>query len=218
MVVVHQLAAGDLCPFVIITHVDMNFGAGTARAAVPHFPEIILFLAIQDPVLRKMPSPQIRSFLVPLKVFGGIALEYRGIEAVTGNSQPLRKQFPGPADGFILEIVAERPISQHLKHCMMIGIQPHLFQVVVLPRHPETFLSVGNPLPAHRLIAQKNILELVHPCIGKHQRWVILHHHGGRRYDLVPLLRKKIQKCRTYFFGCHHLVLSHLLLKIVKKN
>jgi len=62
---------------------------------------------------------------------------------------------------------------------MMIGIMPHLFQVIMLSRYPQAFLCIGHPLPCRILITEKDILELVHPGIGKHQGRIVLDYHRG---------------------------------------
>ena len=80
---------------------------------------------------------------------------------------------------------------------------PDLFQVVVLAAHAQTFLTVGHPLGLGRLVAEEDVLELVHTGIGEHQRGVVLHHHRRRRYDLVLFFAEKIEENSTNLVGIH---------------
>ena len=43
-----------------------------------------------------------------------------------------------------LEIIAKRPIAQHLKKGVVIGIFTHILQVIVLSTCTNAFLSVGS--------------------------------------------------------------------------
>ena len=58
--------------------------------------------------------------------------------------QNVDKVFPRHIDGFSLEIIAERPVSEHLEHCMVVGVESDLLEVVVLAADAKTFLRVGN--------------------------------------------------------------------------
>ena len=47
-------------------------------------------------------------------------------------------------NGFFFEIIAKTPVPQHLKHSVVIGINPHFFQIVVFARNTQAFLGIGN--------------------------------------------------------------------------
>ena len=98
------------------------------------------------------------------------------------------------------EIIAKRPIAQHFEHSVVIGVVAYLLQIVVLSGYAETLLGIGNPRTLHRSISQKNILELVHPRVGKHQGWIILNHHWCGRNNLVLFGGKKVKKGFAYLF------------------
>ena len=145
---------------------------------------------------------------------GFIALEDGGIEAVFREFVHLGEQFPGPVDGLFLEIVPETPVAEHFKHRVVIGIVADLFEVVVLAADAKAFLTVRHPLGCRRCVAEENILELVHAGIGKHQRGVVLDHHGGRRHDGVPLACKEVREGLPDLFDCHRRVILVIWHKI----
>ena len=86
----------------------------------------------------------------------------------------------------------------------MVGIVAHFLQVVVLAAHAQTFLAVAGARELNRVVAQDDILKLVHSGVGKHQRRVILYNHRSRGYYTVVLGGKIVQKGLTYFFTCHY--------------
>ena len=110
----------------------------------------------------------------------------------------LRQQLPRPLDSLFLEIVAERPVAEHLEHGVMIGVMPHFIEVVVLARYAKTLLRIRHTGVFGRAVAEENILELVHAGVGKHQRRIVLYDHRCRRYDGMLLASEKIQKGLPY--------------------
>ena len=88
-------------------------------------------------------------------------------------------QIPRPFDRFVLEVVAERPVPQHLEKRMVIRIPPDLLQVVMLARDPNAFLAVHRPRVRSTSRRQKNVLKLVHSRVREHQRRIIVRHHRG---------------------------------------
>ena len=83
---------------------------------------------------------------------------------------------------------------------MVVGVVSDFFEVVVLSADAQAFLRVGRPLELRCGIAQEDILELVHAGIGKHERGVVLDHHGRGGDDRVPLGSEEIQEFLSYFF------------------
>ena len=68
---------------------------------------------------------------------------------------------------------------------MVICIDTYFLKVIMLAGHTEALLRISNPFVLCRLISKEYILELVHTCIGKHERRVILDHHRRRGYDFM---------------------------------
>ena len=87
---------------------------------------------------------------------------------------------------------------------MVIGIMPHLFEVIVFTRHTQALLRIGDPIVFDRRVAQENILELVHTRIGKHQGRIIFDHHRSRRYNQMSLALEKIEKCCSDLIRVHN--------------
>ena len=147
-----------------------------------------------------MRLPDGGGLVVALKTFGGIPLEYRGIETVRIQAEDVDEIFPGPVDGLLLEIVAEAPVPEHLEHSMVIGVVTHLFKIVVLSRHAQTLLAVGHAAVGGRMVSKDYILELVHSGVGKHQCRVILDDHRCGGHDRVSLFAEESLERLSDFF------------------
>src|SRR5271163_4272520 len=91
-----------------IASVDADLRARTAWAGLSHLPEIFLVAELQDAVGREHAhrEPDVLGFLVVL-VHGRI--EELGID-----SPDLGDELPMPLDRFLLVVVTERPIPEHL--------------------------------------------------------------------------------------------------------
>ena len=81
---------------------------------------------------------------------------------------------------------------------MVISVDADFFQVIMLSRNPEAFLCVGHSFKGRFPVAEKDILELVHPGISKHECRVVFYYHGCRWHDLVALRSEEIKKCLAY--------------------
>jgi hypothetical protein len=77
---------------------------------------------------------------------------------------------------------------------MVAGGTSDLFQIVVLPPRPNTLLGAASPCIISLFQAEKDILELIHPGIGKKERRVIVRYKAGTGDDGVSPLMKKIYK------------------------
>ena len=85
---------------------------------------------------------------------------------------------------------------------MMVSIVSHFLQVVVFSAYAKTLLRVGNTLVFRRMVAQYDVFKLVHACIGKHQRRVILDDHRCRRHNLMSFRLEKLNKRVADFISC----------------
>ena len=83
---------------------------------------------------------------------------------------------------------------------MVISILAHLFEVVVFTADPQALLAVYHPGKFRRLAACENILELIHPRIGKKQSRVICRNYRRAWNKLVPLVGEKIDESASYVF------------------
>src|SRR5438132_14417116 len=95
---------------------------------------------------------------------------------VNGGVKTLRRKFPAldhelpcPLDRFLLEIITEAPVTEHLKKGVMIGVESDVFEVVMFPSGTNAFLRVGyaRGLPRRLLWAEENGHELIHSGIGE---------------------------------------------------
>jgi hypothetical protein len=103
---------------------------------------------------------------------------------VGGNFQLLDDEFPGPRDGFLLEVVAEGPVAEHLEERVVVGVEAHVFEVVVLAAGADALLRVGRAsgqafvqhagpgIHIRAALAEEDGHELVHARVGEDARAV----------------------------------------------
>ena len=192
MIVVHEVATGDLGTFFSRTKVDMDFGTRSARSCITHFPEVIVFVTVDDVIFWQELFPVRSSFVVTAQSFFGTSFKYGCIEMFRIQFQDLYQIFPRPADCFFLEVIAKRPVSKHFKHGVVVGVVSNFFQVIMFSANAQTFLRVRDSLVFRRVVTQNNIFKLVHPRVRKHQGRVIFNHHRSRGDDVVSFRLKEI--------------------------
>src|SRR5213593_1284925 len=97
------------------------------------------------------------------------------IQAVRIDAEPLaaRHPFPGVCDRFLLEVVAEREVAEHLEEGVMTGGVADLLEVVMLATRPDALLAGDRTRIVTSLQTLKHALELHHAGIGEQQRGVI---------------------------------------------
>ena len=139
----------------------------------------------------RLAFPQVGGFAVGVEAERFVAFVDGGVEAVGVETPALGEQFPGPTDGFFLEIVAEAPVAEHLEKRMVVGVMAYLFEVVVLARNAEAFLRIGGAQVIAAAFVEEDILKLIHPGVGKEQRRVVVRHERPARDDLVLLLAEE---------------------------
>ena len=203
IVLVDQFGTAKGSLFFLGAVVDVNLGARTAGTRVTHFPEVVVLVAIDDMVFGEEFLPIACGFVVAAEAFLFAALKDRHVEVLGIDFQDVHQVGVGPADGFLLEIIAETPVAQHFEHRMVIRVVAHFFEVVVLARNAEALLRVALTARFGFHIAQNDVLELVHSGVRKHKRGVILDDHRSRRHHEVALLLKESFERFAYFVGCH---------------
>ena len=60
-----------------------------------------------------------------------------------GSPQTSVRSSHAQRDGLALEVVAEGPVAEHLEEGVVVGVAPHLLEVVVLARDADALLGVG---------------------------------------------------------------------------
>ena len=203
---VHKFAARQFGAFGVVAQVDMNLRARTTGASGAHLPEVVVLVAVDYAVFGQILQPNLFGFGVKVKIFRRIAFKHSGIKAVFRQFVDFGQKFPRPGDCFLLEIVAKRPVAEHLEHCVVIGVVAHFFKVVVLARHAQAFLAVGHTRPLARRYAKENVLELVHTRVGEHQSRVVFDNHRRTADNLVLLRRKKVFELIAYLFRIHIII------------
>ncbi len=166
--------------------VNINFRTGTAGTGVAHGPEVVLFAHAHNAALGQPGNflPDGGGFVV-IPVDGYPQL-------VLGQFQFLGAEFPGPGNGFLLEIVAKGEVPQHLKEGVMPCGAAHVFKVIVLAGDAQAFLRGGSTGIAAIFLAGKAFLELHHAGIGKEQCGVIRRNEGSGRNNFMPVFLEKL--------------------------
>ncbi len=195
MVHVDQVAAVHLGSFVVVPEVDVDFRARPARPGFAHFPKVVLLVGGENAVVGCMLLPLGTGLRIGGQAVVLVPAEHGDVQAVFVQLVAIREQFPRPIDRLGLEVVAERPVPQHLKKRVVVGVHPHFFEVVVLAADAQALLGVRDARILDRLVPQKQILERIHPSIDEHEGGIVLHHHRRRRHNGVVLLLEKVQKC-----------------------
>src|SRR5512133_2872691 len=126
----------------------MYLGTGPTRSCLAHLPEVVLLRTFDDPVLRigEALLPVVKGLIVAGYLFFRASFKNCSVKSVFGNAKTAVEKFPCPLYRFLLEIIAERPVAQHFKHCMMVGVMTHFLKVIVLARYPQALLGIGHPL------------------------------------------------------------------------
>ena len=187
VVFVDPIATGDGCTFGLVAQVDVDFGAGSTRTGIAHFPEIVFLVAIDDAVFRDQVQPDGACVVIGRKAIGLVATENGHVQAAFVEFIMLGKEFPRPFDGFFFEVIAKRPVAEHFEHGVVVGIDADFLEVIVFTGNTEALLRIGDARKLHRAVAKEDVFELVHSRIGKHQRWVVFHDHGCRWNDFMRL-------------------------------
>ena len=209
VVLVDEFAARHFSLFLSRTTIEMNLRARSARTCVAHFPEVIMLVAVDDVVGRNVLQPVACSLIIADKILFRTALEDRHIEVLRVELQHINEVFPRHIDGSLLEIVAERPVAEHLEHRVVIGIMPDFFQIIMLSADTQTLLAVRTSAGFRVASAKDDVLPLVHAGIGKHQGRVILHYHRGRRNNLMTLRLEVLKERVAYLICCHSSIIHN---------
>ena len=140
VVLVYQLSSGHLCLLLGGAAVKVYLRTGTAGTGVAHLPEVVVLVTINNMVLADVLAPVACRLVVAGKSFAVVALEYCYVQVLRVEFQYIYKVFPSHIYGAFLEVVAERPVAEHLEHGMVIGVVTYFLQVVVLAADAQTLL------------------------------------------------------------------------------
>mmetsp|Transcript_31648 Transcript_31648/g.89902 ORF Transcript_31648/g.89902 Transcript_31648/m.89902 type:complete len:412 (+) Transcript_31648:2519-3754(+) len=182
--------------------VVVNLRARAAWALVTHLPEVVLAVKRQNAGLREVLEPDGLGFEVRLKALLGIAAKVCSIQAGWLHLEHVGEELPGPADGFLFEVVAKAPVAKHLEEGVVVHVLANVIQVVVLAAGTDALLGVGGALQLGEVRCgvrspQEDGLELVHAGIGEQQRGVVVGHHRGGGPEGVLLGAKEVDEGLT---------------------
>ncbi len=166
--------------------VDADFRVGTAWPGLAHLPEIILVAELQNPIARQhvQLDPDVLGLLVIL-VNGRV-------EQARIDSPDLGDQVPMPANCLFLVVVAKRPIPEHLEKRVMVSVAANRFEIVMLARDAQAFLTIRDAHMWRRAQAEEIVLERHHAGVGEEQGGVALGNQRRRRHDRVTALGEEI--------------------------
>ena len=181
-----------------------DLGAGAAGARVTHHPEVVGGVAGTLVVTDAHDALGRHADLLVPDLVGLVVLGVnRHPQLVLGQLEHLGEQFPGVADGVLLEVVAKAEIAQHLEEGVVTCGVAHVLQIVVLAAGTDALLRRGGARVGPLVKAQEHVLELVHARIGEQQRGVVTRHHGAGGHDGVSLGLKELQEGVADFSGVH---------------
>ena len=95
-------------------------------------------------------------------------------------------------NGLGFEIVAERPVPEHLEEGVVVVVLADIFEVVVLAAGSDALLGVDGPGVVAPAVAEEDFLELVHPGVGEQQRGVVVRDDGRGGDERMTMLLGEI--------------------------
>ena len=168
--------------------IDVDLGARATRTDLAHLPEIILLVEALD--VRRVDVGEItpQGFGLAVGAVDG------GVELVLGKLPHLGDELPGPGDRFLLVVVAERPVAEHLEEGVVVAVAPDLLDVVVLAAQAQTFLRIDRARVGELLIAEEDVLELHHPGVDEQQGRVLVRNQRRAGNEVVAALAEKFDE------------------------
>ena len=127
------------------SEIIMDFGTGTTRAGLCHFPEVVVAIAFDQMVWVKagLSKPIITRFRVigedALFIYKVAGVKFAGVEP-----PHVDQQLPAPGDSFFFVVIAKGPVAKHFKEGVVGVIPSDGIEVVMFARNTHTFLRVGN--------------------------------------------------------------------------
>ena len=112
-----------------------------------------MLVAVENMVSGQVLCPDSRCLLIACQSLVGGTLEDRYIQVFGVDMKHINDILPREVNRALFEVVAKRPVAKHLEHRVVVGIVPHLLQVVVLTAHAQTLLRVSHTGVFNRVIA-----------------------------------------------------------------
>ncbi len=118
----------------------------------------------------------------------------RGPEPVGVQTEALGEQLPGHLDRALLEVVADRPVAQHLEEGVVRAVAHRGDVVSGETRASEALLARGHPRAGRGALAADVAFEGHHAGHGEEQRRVVTRNQGCVGQDVVPALLEESEE------------------------
>ncbi|KAI7360092.1 Alanine--tRNA [Hortaea werneckii] len=140
---IRVILVDEICSIAIADAVVVNFRARTTGTLVAHFPEVVLHVTGEDVIFGNANTfPELLGLEIGLQTCIGFTFEVSDIQSVRLQAEDFRQEFPGIGNGFFLEVISKRPVTQHLEEGVMIGVFADIVEVIVLATSTDTLLKI----------------------------------------------------------------------------
>ena len=182
--------AAGLAAAVLLAAVIIDLGARAARAGAM-LPEVILLAEAEDAVFGDADhvAPDGKGLVVGRR--GLVAREDGRIQAVGLEADPVGagEEFPRPGNGFLLEVVAEGEVAQHLKIRAVAGRMADVFDIA----GADALLTGGDAVARRLFLAGEPGLHGGHACVDEQDGFVVLRNEGKARQTQMAFGFEKLQ-------------------------
>ena len=208
--------AAGLAAAVLLAAVIIDLGARAARAGAM-LPEVILLAEAEDAVLGNADhvTPDGEGLVVGRRRL--VARKDRRIQTVRLKADPLRagQKFPCPGNGFLLEVIAEGEVAEHLKIGAVTGRMADVFNVA----GADALLTGGDAVARRLFLAGEPRLHGSHARVDQQDGFVVLRNERKARQTQMALRFKELQVhlaqlIETVCLVCHDEILLLYTLKI----
>src|SRR4029450_9651528 len=121
--------------------VVVDLRASSAGPGVAHRPEVVGHAELADMRLGEKIAPPLVGLIVPRDAL--LALEDGGVELRGIESPFFGEERPRQLDGVLLEIVAEREVTEHFEERVVPQRRPDVLEIVVLAADAHALLRRG---------------------------------------------------------------------------
>ncbi len=148
---------------ILLSAVIVNFGAGAAGAGAM-LPEVVFLAELVNALRRDMHVVQ--PYIVCLVI---IDID-RGIKALRVEAHTLGQEFPCPRDRFLLEVIAERKVSEHFKESAVAGRLSDILKIA----GADTFLAGRDSSPRRNLLPCEPGFHRSHAGVNDEKRRIVV--------------------------------------------
>ncbi len=112
------------------------------------------------------------------------------IQAVLIKADDLRQEFPGPGNGFVLEIIPEGKVAEHLEEGQMTGGMADIFNIT----GTHALLAGCHTVVRRHFLAGKIRLKRCHTCRDQQYALIVMGNKGIASPGKMSLGRKEIKE------------------------